>query len=144
MNQFPPPNGQGRNGQFNGMFTTSQLGLGNGLRQLVWLLLFAWLLGSLGLGWLVKFSLVVIGLLILLPIVGIFGLQWWIKRNLVQDNCPVCDYEISGLNGSQFQCPNCGEPLQVVQGKVTRLTPEGTIDVQAVDVVDVSAKAVDE
>lgn len=130
MNQFP--------------YNNLQFGLGNGLRQLVWLLLFAWLLGALGLGWLIKFSLLLIGFLILLPILGVLGLQWWLKRNIVQGTCPVCTSELSGLNGSQFQCPSCGEPLQIQQGKVTRLAPEGTIDIQAVDVVDVSAQAMDD
>jgi hypothetical protein len=128
-------------GQVNGQ--QIQFGLANGVRQLVWLLLFAWLLGAIGLGWLVKFSLILVGLVIFLPIVGFFGLQWWLKKNLVQADCPVCGAELTGLQGAQISCNSCGEALQVSDGRLTRLVQEGTIDVTAVDVVDVSAIDVD-
>lgn len=152
---LPPNNNQSNNpfggsfsdfsGQVNGQRvqfgTGNGLGnsLGKGLRQLVWLLLFAWLLGAIGLGWLVKFSLILVGLLIFLPIVGFFGLQWWLKKNLVQADCPVCGAELTGLKGAQIACNSCGEALQVGNGAFTRSAQEGTIDVTAVDVVDVSA-----
>lgn len=93
-----------------------------------------WLLGSVGLGWLVNWFLVLVGLLLLVPLLGFFGFQWWLQKNLIQANCPVCRYEFTGLNKTQLQCPSCGEPLQVEQGKFNRLTPSGTIDVQAVEV----------
>lgn len=121
---------------------------GNGLRNVVWLLLFAWLLGAIGLGWLVKFSLILVGLLIGVPIVGFFILKWWLTKNVVEGDCPVCGAELTGIKGTQIPCNNCGEPLQVGAGTFTRSVQEGTIDVMAVDVldvtaVDVSAKAVD-
>ena len=108
-----------------------------------WLTAFAviWLLGSLGLGWLVNWFLVLVGLLLLLPLLGFFGFQWWLQKNLIQERCPVCRYEFTGLNKTQLQCPSCGEPLKVEQGKFNRLTPSGTIDVQA---VEVPAKALDD
>lgn len=93
-----------------------------------------WLLGSVGLGWLVNWFLVLVGLLLLVPVLGFFGFQWWLQKNLIQANCPVCRYEFTGLNKTQLQCPSCGEPLKVEQGKFSRLTPSGTIDVQAVEV----------
>ena len=93
-----------------------------------------WLLGSVGLGWLVNWFLVLVGLLLLVPVLGFFGFQWWLQKNLIQANCPVCRYEFTGLNKTQLQCPSCGEPLKVEQGKFNRLTPSGTIDVQAVEV----------
>jgi predicted RNA-binding Zn-ribbon protein involved in translation (DUF1610 family) len=93
-----------------------------------------WLLGSVGLGWLVKSFLFLIGLVVITPVVGFFGLRWWISRTLVQDTCPVCQHEFSALNNSQAQCPNCGETLSVSNMQFQRPTSPGTIDVQAVDV----------
>lgn len=92
------------------------------------------LLGSVGLGWLVNSFLIFVGLLLLTPVLAFAGFRWWLQRNLVQNNCPVCRYEFTGLNRTQLQCPNCGEPLKVEQGQFSRLTPPGTIDVQAVEV----------
>ena len=116
-----------------------QFGLGDGLRKVVWLLLFAWLLGAIGLGWLVKFSLILVGLVVLVPIVGFFGLKWWLKKNVVVGECPVCGAELTGMSGTQIPCNNCGEPLQVGVGTFTRSAQEGSIDVMAVDVLDVTA-----
>lgn len=106
----------------------------SGLNFWLTLLLFAWLLGSLGLGWLVKSIAILIVFMIAVPIVGIVVLQWWLKRNLVEGQCPVCTYELTGLNGTQMRCPSCGEPLKIHQGHFDRLTPPGTVDVQAIDV----------
>lgn len=101
-----------------------------------WLSILAviWLLGSVGLGWLVNSFLILVGLLLLAPVLAFVGFRLWLQRNLVQDQCPVCRYEFTGLNRTQLQCPNCGEPLKVEQGHFNRLTPPGTIDVQAVEV----------
>lgn len=93
-----------------------------------------WLLGSIGLGWLVNSFLILVGLLILAPVLAVVGFRWWLQRNLIQDQCPVCRYEFTGLNQTQLQCPNCGERLLVEKGHFNRLTPPGTIDVQAVEV----------
>ena len=92
------------------------------------------LLGSVGLGWLVNSFLILVGLLLITPVIAFVGFQWWLQRNLVQNSCPVCNYEFTGLNRTQLQCPSCGEPLKVEQGQFNRLTPPGTIDVQAVEV----------
>ncbi|MEG4997599.1 hypothetical protein [Microcoleus sp. B4-D4] len=104
-----------------------------------WLILLgiACVLGSIGLGWIVKSVLIVVGLLLLTPVVAFFALQWWLKRNLIEDNCPVCQYEFTALNQTQFQCANCGEPLKIEEGHFSRLTPPGTIDVTAVEVSSV-------
>jgi len=101
-----------------------------------WLTLLAviWLLGSVGLGWLVNSFLILVGLLLLAPVLAFVGFRWWLQRNLVQNQCPVCRYEFTGLNQTQLQCPSCGEPLKVEHGQFNRLTPPGTIDVQAVEV----------
>ena len=93
-----------------------------------------WLLGSVGLGWLVNSFLILVGLLLLAPVLAFVGFRWWLQRNLIQDQCPVCRYEFTGLNRTQLQCPSCGEPLKVEQGHFNRLTPPGTIEVQAVEV----------
>lgn len=101
-----------------------------------WLLIIAiiGLLGSVGLGWLVKSVLIFIGISLFTPIIVVIGLRWWLNRNLIQDQCPVCQNEFTALNQTQCQCPSCGEPLKVEQGHFYRLTPPGTIDVQAVNV----------
>lgn len=101
-----------------------------------WLIPFLviWLLGSVGLGWLVNSFIILIGLLLLAPVLAFVWFRWWLQRNLVQAQCPVCNYELTALNRTQIQCSNCGELLKVEQGKLNRLTPPGTIDVQAVEV----------
>ncbi len=96
--------------------------------------LIIWLLGSVGLGWLVNSFLILMGLLLLAPVLAFVWFRWWLQRNLVQAQCPVCNYELTALNRTQIQCSNCGELLKVEQGKFNRLTPPGTIDVQAVEV----------
>ncbi len=101
-----------------------------------WLIILAiiGILTSIGLGWLINGILILIAMIVITPIIVIWGVQWWLKRNLIQDQCPVCRYEFTALNTTQCQCPNCGEPLKVEAGHFSRLTPPGTIDVQAVDV----------
>jgi hypothetical protein len=93
-----------------------------------------WLLGAIGLGWLVKSLLILFGLILLAPILAFFGFRWWLRRNLVQSECPVCNFEFVGLNNTEFQCPSCGEPLKVEEGQFNRMVPPGTIDVSAVEV----------
>jgi hypothetical protein len=121
--------------------------LGAGLKKLFWIGFWVWLLASLGLGWLVKGAVVLVVVLIGVPIAGFFGLQWWLKKNVVQGDCPVCGYEVTGLNGMQVSCSNCGEALRVESGRFARMSADGAIDVQAVDVdvqaVDVQAVDVD-
>lgn len=102
------------------------------------------LLGSVGLGWLVNSFLIFVGLLLITPVLAFAGFRWWLQRNLVQNNCPVCRYEFTGLNRTQLQCPNCGEPLKVEQGQFNRLTPPGTIDVQAVEVPTQTVETVED
>ncbi len=114
-------------------FNNSQLNLLN-FRPWLTALAVAWLLASLGLGWLVNSLLIIFGLILLAPVVAFFGFRWWLERNLVTDQCPVCNYEFTGLNNSQLQCPNCGENLMVQKGHFQRFAPEGTIDVTAVEV----------
>jgi len=112
---------------------TFQFSLSN-LRLWLTLLAVTWLLASLGLGWLVNSLLIIVGLLLLAPVLVFFGFRWWLQHNLVSDRCPVCGYEFSGLNSTQLQCPNCSEQLLVQQRHFRRFTPEGTIDVTAVEV----------
>jgi hypothetical protein len=108
-----------------------------------WLTLFAvvWLLGSIGLGWLVKSFVIIIGLLLITPAIAFLGFRWWLQRNLVEDNCPVCSYSFTAINGMQLRCPNCSEPLKMEKGHFNRLTPPGTVDVEA---VEVSAKQIED
>lgn len=104
------------------------------LRIFLTLVLTAFLLGSVGLGWLVNGFAIFFALLLLLPTLAWIGMSWWLQSNLIQDRCPVCSYEITGFKGAEFSCPNCGEPLKAESGRFQRLTPPGTIDVQAVEV----------
>lgn len=91
-------------------------------------------LGSIGLGWIVNGFLIFLGLLFLMPVLAWFGFRWWLQRNLVEDKCPACSYEFTGFNRTECRCPNCGEVLKVEAGHFQRLTPPGTIDVEAVEV----------
>ncbi|AFY79020.1 MAG: hypothetical protein IGR93_15325 [Hydrococcus sp. C42_A2020_068] len=106
----------------------------SGLSCLLTLLLLGLLLGSVGLGWIVNSFLILLALLLFLPIVAFWGFRWWVKSNLVEDKCPVCNYEFTGFNRTECRCPNCGEPLKVEAGRFQRLTPPGTIDVEAIEV----------
>ncbi|MDH6057794.1 hypothetical protein [Umezakia ovalisporum] len=110
-----------------------QLSLEN-LRPWLTLLAVFWLLASLGLGWLVNSLLIIFGLLLLTPVVAFLAFRWWLQRNLIPGHCPVCNFEFTGLNNTQLQCPNCGEQLSVQQGHFQRFTPEGTIDIQAIEI----------
>ena len=117
-----------------------QIGI-TGFGRILTIIGFAWLLAALGLGWLVKSFFVLLALLLLAPVVAFLGFRWWLQKNVVQDACPVCRYEFTGFNGAAIQCPNCGEAVQVEQGHFHRLTPSGTIDI---DAVEVSATTIDE
>ena len=104
------------------------------IRPWLTLLAITWLLASLGLGWLVISLVIIFGLLLFLPVAAFFGFRWWLQKNLVSGQCPVCGHELTGLNNSQTQCTNCGERLSVKNSQFQRFTPEGTIDVTAVEV----------
>ena len=92
------------------------------------------IVGAIAPDWLVNGVLILIALAFLTPILGFFGFQWWLQRNLVQENCPVCNYAIQGVQGMQVQCPNCGEVLKGKAGGYDRVTPPGTVEVTAVEV----------
>jgi len=98
------------------------------------LILVGLLLTSVGLGWVVNSFLIVLGIILILPTIALIGVRWWVRRNLVQDQCPVCQYQFTGFNGTMSRCPSCGEPLKIEKGQFQRITPPGTIDVDAVDV----------
>ncbi len=101
-----------------------------------WLTIIAFVLiaSSVGLGWIVNGFVILIFLSLLAPIV-IWGVaKWWLKSNFVQAQCPVCEYEFTGFKNTEFQCPSCNEPLQICEGRFSRITPPGTIDVDAVEV----------
>lgn len=104
----------------------------------------AWLLGAVGLGWLVKFSAILLLMLFLAPVVAFVGIRWWLQRNLVQSPCPVCSFGLTGLAGVQSVCPSCGTALKAENGAFHRVNHEGSgnvaevVDVEAVEVsVDV-------
>lgn len=92
------------------------------------------LLGSVGFGWLAKGLLIILGFILIAPIIAVLGFRWWLQRSLVQSQCPVCSHEFPALKTTSIKCPNCGESLQIEQGQFVRLTPPGTIDVEAVEV----------
>ncbi|NJN72080.1 MAG: hypothetical protein HC799_04330 [Limnothrix sp. RL_2_0] len=113
----------------------------SGLGCFLTFILIAGLLTSVGLGWLVNGFII---LLVMIPVaiaLGIFGFQWWLKRNIIEDACPVCSHQFTGLNNSIARCPSCGEVVQIVDKSFQRQTPAGTVDVAVVDAVDVSAES---
>ncbi len=97
-------------------------------------LLIGILLWSVGLSWVVNGFFILIAVVTLLPFVGLFGFRWWVRRNLVEANCPVCQYEFTGFNGTNCRCPNCDEPLKVENNQFQRESPPGIIDVAAVEI----------
>jgi ribosomal protein S27E len=99
------------------------------------------LVTSLGLGWVIKGFVISLGLLLVIPMIAFWGLQWWLKRKLVQAQCPVCSYEFTGFKQTEFNCPSCGEALQVEATGFSRITPPGTIDV---DAIEVAVKTIEE
>lgn len=111
-----------------------------------WLTFFAiiFLLGSVGLGWIVKFSLGLIAFIVLAPVVGFVALRWWLQRNLVEGHCPVCDANLTGLKQYDLQCQSCGEALTIRNGQFERKTPPGTIDVEVLDVESVDVQPTDQ
>lgn len=96
----------------------------------------AWLLGAVGLGWLVKSIAVLFILILAAPVLAFIGFRWWLSRNLIEGTCPVCETPLAGLNQSQTVCPSCRTPLQITREGFSRFTPEGTVEVNAVDVTD--------
>ncbi len=101
-----------------------------------WIAVFAviWLLGSIGLGWLVKSVLALMVLLLVAPVIAVLGFRWWLRRNVVEDQCPVCGTPSIGINNAQIRCPNCSEVLKIEGGHFLRVTPPGTVDVSAIEV----------
>jgi hypothetical protein len=98
------------------------------------LIVFFWLIGAVGVVWLIKSILILIGFLILTPVIAFIGFRWWLKRNLVDAQCPVCSYQFTAVKGMEFRCPSCAEPLQVKEGHFIRLAPPGTVDVEVIEV----------
>jgi len=94
----------------------------------------ALLLGAVGLGWVVNGLLLALGFVLIAPLLAVWGLRWWLKRSLIEAPCPVCGYEFTGFKGQECQCPSCGEALKTSPQGFERLTPPGTIDVEAVEV----------
>ena len=125
------------NDRFNKLFQYNTSGLG------CWgsLILIAITISVFGIGRVINGFLILLALLFVTPVIVFWGFQWWLKRKLVQDRCPVCEYEFTGFKNTEFNCPNCGEALQIENGEFNRMTPPGTIDV---DVVDVSVQVIEE
>ena len=85
----------------------------SGFGCLLTLVVLSLLLGSIGLQWVVNGVLIFIALLTITPIIGFWVFRWWLKKNLVEDNCPVCSYELTGFKNADCRCPNCGEVIDV-------------------------------
>jgi hypothetical protein len=106
----------------------------SGLGCLLTVFLVIFLLGSVGLGWIINGFLIVLAMLLLAPVIAFWGLRWWLQRNLLEAQCPSCGYEFTGFQNIDCRCPNCEEALRVEGDRFVRLTPPGTIDVEAVEV----------
>ncbi|WP_448563839.1 hypothetical protein [Trichothermofontia sp.] len=92
------------------------------------------LLGPVGLRWIVNGLFILLGLVLIAPIVAFVGLRWWLQRQIVQDQCPACRYEFTGLANAEFDCPNCGTRLEVQDKQFVRLGQANTVDVTAIEV----------
>lgn len=105
-----------------------------------WLIFFGvlWLLSAAGLGWLVNGLAVIFLVLLLVPVVAALAGAWWLKRNTATAECPVCGFEMTGVENMALGCPSCGEALKMQQGQFERMTPPGTVEVTDVTVVDVT------
>ena len=125
------------NDRFNKIIQLNTSGLG----CWIGIILFAFTLTSVGLGWVINGFIILLILLFILPVVAFWGFQWWLKRKLIQDQCPVCNYEFTGFKNTEFNCPSCGELLEVEAENFSRITPPGTIDV---DAVEISVKSIEE
>lgn len=125
------------NDRFNKLLQLNTSGLG------CWVsIIFAvFILTSVGLGWVINGLIILITLLFVAPIIIFWGFQWWLKRKLIQAQCPVCSYEFTGFKNTEFNCPSCGEALKVEADNFSRITPPGTIDIEA---VEVSVKTIEE
>jgi hypothetical protein len=125
------------NDRFNKLLQINTSGLGCWASIILGVLI----LTSIGLGWVIKGFVVLIGLLFIAPVIAFWGFQWWLKRKLIQAQCPVCSYEFTGFKNTEFNCPSCGEALQVEAEGFTRITPPGTIDI---DAIEVSVQSIEE
>ncbi len=93
------------------------------------------LLGASGhWSWLVNGLILLIFLSIAVPVTAGLWLRWWWRHHLIEGPCPVCDYQLTGIVNTDCVCPSCGEPLQITPTGIKRLTPPGTIDVEATEI----------
>lgn len=104
------------------------------IRSWLTFFLIIWLLGFIGLGWLLKSLLVLVGLILVTPVLLFVGLRWWLGRNLIQGTCPSCGNPLTGLKNTQTTCPSCAQTVSVENSAFQRPAEPGTIDVQAIDV----------
>lgn len=118
------------NDRFNKLLQLNTSGLG------CWtsIILLVFIFTSVGLGWVINGFIILVALLFVAPVIAFWGFQWWLRRKLIQAQCPVCSYEFTGFKNTEFNCPSCGETLQVEGDIFSRITPPGTIDVDAVEV----------
>ena len=115
------------------LIRTLQLSLSGAGRWIV-IIGILWLLSVIGVWRVLQSIVILVGLLVLIPILAMVGLQWWLKRNLVSNQCPVCQANLIGLNQTEMTCPSCGELLTVEHSEFHRSTPPGTIDIDAVEI----------
>ena len=118
------------NDRFNKLLQLNTSGLG------CWtsIILVIFISTTVGLGWVINGFIILVALLFVVPVIAFWGFQWWLRRKLIQAQCPVCSYEFTGFKNTEFNCPSCGETLQVEADTFSRITPPGTIDVDAVEV----------
>lgn len=100
-------------------------------RSLLTLLLLLTLLSTVGGRWLLNSLAILVGLLAIAPVVGVWAFRWWVQRRILTAQCPTCATTFSADRQGQFQCPNCGEILEVHNNRFVRPAPPGVIDVDA-------------
>ncbi len=101
-----------------------------------WLFVFAaiWVIGAIGITGILKSIFAVILFLILAPILLSLAARFWLKRNLITDNCPVCEQSLVCIKQSKTICPNCATEVMATENGLERVAADGVIDVQAVDI----------
>ncbi len=101
-----------------------------------WLFVFIaiWVIGAIGITGILKSIFAVILFLILAPVLLSVVARFWLKRNLVTDNCPVCEQSLVCIKQSKTICPNCATEVMATENGLKRVAADGVIDVQAVDI----------
>jgi len=142
MSRLPRGGGGGGNDLLDNLRRFLQNAGSSGL-LLPTLLLLLWSSGQFN--WLFSLVNTVFLLIFIIPVIGVVALNLWVKTSLVNGNCPSCKSPVMVAKSSQSVCMQCGTPLIVEDGVVSRAGVYNTQQDDAtgrqtvVDVMDVEA-----